>query len=80
MNKWVCQHRGCGKSVVGCGGALGLRAIGWYFRKGPIIFCPVCRPDGVQCLENPELKACSLCAGGQEAKRFQAMIAAGSDE
>lgn len=34
MNKWECDFPGCKSSAVGCGGAIGLRAIGWHFQRG----------------------------------------------
>lgn len=39
MNKWECDFPGCKNTAVGCGGALGLRAVGWYFnppRREPL--------------------------------------------
>jgi len=45
MNLWECDHPGCKCTAVGVGGAIGLRAIGWYFKRGPIIRCPNHRPD-----------------------------------
>jgi len=49
MNKWECEFPGCKSTAVGCGGAVGLRAIGWYFKPGPKIFCPNHRPDKEDC-------------------------------
>ena len=42
MNKWECDYRdGAGKRcqsvAVGCGGAIGLEAIGWHFKRGKLI-------------------------------------------
>lgn len=34
MNEWKCCESGCGTKVRGEGGAIGLRAIGWYFAAG----------------------------------------------
>ncbi|MAT84097.1 MAG: hypothetical protein CMD39_07380 [Gammaproteobacteria bacterium] len=50
LNLWECEHRGCTAAAAGTGGAVGLRAIGWYFRRGsggsgPTILCPNHRPD-----------------------------------
>lgn len=45
MNIWECHHPGCPVKAVGCGGAHGLIAIGWYFRMGQKTFCPLHRPD-----------------------------------
>lgn len=66
MNRWDCDKHGCNSTAVGSGGAVGLRAIGWYFVRGksselfpgaytlPRILCPFHRPDGIPCRENPE--------------------------
>ena len=79
MNRWECQHEGCPNSVIGCGGAIGLRAIGWYYELGPLIFCPNHRPDGTLergNLHDPDAedtdKPCSLCQADAEARRIQA--------
>ncbi len=51
MNKWECEHPGCKRSCIGIGGAVGLIAIGWYFKPGKgialsaQIYCPEHRPD-----------------------------------
>jgi len=36
LNLWQCQFPGCRSTAVGTGGALGLRAIGWFveYREG----------------------------------------------
>ena len=53
MNKWECDSQGCDVTAIGCGGAIGLRALGWQFEKGqrsdmmPVILCPEHRTDGV---------------------------------
>jgi len=55
MNQWNCEEQGCAASAIGCGGAIGLRAIGWQFELGrktegfphpPMIRCPMHRIDG----------------------------------
>lgn len=52
MNEWQCDEGGCMSKAVGVGGAIGLRAIGWYFKRGqhdkhgPVILCPLHRADG----------------------------------
>lgn len=46
MNIWDCQHPGCSRVAYGVGGAVGLRAIGWYFKIGPVILCPQHHPAG----------------------------------
>lgn len=30
MNRWKCQAAGCQSVCMGVGGAVGLRALGWY--------------------------------------------------
>lgn len=76
MNRWECQHPECNRQVTGCGGAIGLRAIGWYFKPGPIIFCPIHRPDPIKCKDSTDEKPflCSQCQGDEEAKRLQELI------
>jgi len=82
VNRWVCGHHGCESSAVGVGGAIGLRAIGWYFRKGPITLCPAHRPDGT--LDRVELHdketdagdLCSHCAAEIEALEHQVRMGA----
>lgn len=77
MNRWDCDTAGCPRSVVGCGGAIGLRAIGWFVRfdaralTGPEIFCPAHRPDPIVCLENHDLAECAPCKAEREAKTIQ---------
>src|SRR5258706_14173648 len=55
MNQWNCEEQGCAASAIGCGGAIGLRAIGWQFELGrkaegfphpPMIRFPKHRIDG----------------------------------
>jgi len=57
MNVWQCDHEGCESTCVGIGGAVGLVAIGWYFKKGnmrrgvgehPITLCPIHHPEGYE--------------------------------
>lgn len=58
MNRWHCQQNGCDQIANGVGGAIGLRAIGWYFRPpvlwwgvmrtSPILYCPRHHPDGIR--------------------------------
>lgn len=85
MNKWECDAPGCRNSAVGCGGAIGLRAIGWYFVPGnhaPRLFCPAHRPDGAPCQNVgeedtrtvAELQNCPMCAGDNEADEIQDVI------
>ena len=78
MNIWNCDHPGCTAEARGVGGAIGLRAIGWYFRRGPVLFCPRHRPDPVPCddkySEANHGAECALCAGEHEAKHWQDLI------
>jgi hypothetical protein len=88
MSLWECQNPGCSRQCIGCGGAIGLRAIGWYFMPGPVIFCPAHRPDAKRCRVNeagrpclfggedhdqcPE--PCPYCTGVDEASWIQSQI------
>jgi len=76
MNEWQCDYAGCRNKVVGLGGAIGLRAIGWYFAPGPSLRCPLHRPDPAPCTDEateaeqrPE--ACPMCSGDRDAQRWQ---------
>ncbi len=85
MNLWECEASGCDSTAVGAGGAVGLRAIGWYFAVGPTILCPAHHPDKVPCTDLPSTptpeeqaragKPCSLCAAEAQAKRIQDALA-----
>lgn len=82
MSVWECEHPGCKSQAVGCGGAIGLRAIGWYFQLGPVILCPNHRPDPMPCEDKyglPEYRGepCTHCTAEHEADKWQAVIAAG---
>lgn len=50
MNKWNCEHPNCKNECVGTGGAVGLRAIGWFFEIGfsKNIYCPFHHPNGFE--------------------------------
>lgn len=78
MNLWRCNAIGCDSTAVGTGGAVGLRAIGWWFKRGPILFCPRHRPDKEP--GNSEYgcsrHSCGVCAGRREAAHRQAVIEA----
>jgi hypothetical protein len=76
MNRWQCDHPGCDRECVGVGGAIGLRAIGWWFTYAGPVYCPQHRPDAVPCVETELHDACQLCAAEQEAKRWQKSMAA----
>lgn len=84
MNRWDCDAHGCKSSAVGCGGAIGLRALGWYFAPGvgmfdgPTILCPAHRPDPEPCTQEGNRanagKPCSVCVGERDANRLQEII------
>ena len=79
MNLWRCDYPGCTYEVIGLGSAVGLRAIGWYFMVGPVLFCPRHRPDKVSCADgmsdsSDDCEQCSLCAGEREAALWQWMM------
>lgn len=73
VNRWGCDHPGCGRSCAGTGGAIGLRAIGWYFMYGlgGNIFCPEHRPDPGP---GPDGQPCALCTAETQARLIQAQI------
>ncbi len=86
MNAWTCNAHGCRSIAIGVGGAVGLRAIGWYFVPGgtadcdqhlrlPIILCPGHRPDPIKCKEIVALLECPLCRAEDVASELQKMIA-----
>lgn len=79
MNKWECEYPGCKSTAVGTGGAVGLRAIGWWFVRGMSnnIFCPAHRPDPIRCLEQADYHECRNCAGELEADKWQRQMEAG---
>ena len=83
MNVWECDAKDCDSKCIGVGGAIGLRAIGWYFVPGwrDNCFCPRHRPDKIPCDDQytPEDKRqaeCALCCGEHEARRWQDQIMA----
>jgi len=61
--------------VVGVGGGIGLRAIGWWCRPGEAILCPPHRPDVRPCRDRPG-QTCQLCAAEHEARWNQLLLAA----
>lgn len=67
MNRWTCDRPDCQTVAVGVGGAVGLRAIGWFFESGPRLFCPAHRPDAVG-------DDCSHCIADILAFRYQDAI------
>jgi len=79
VNLWECEHPDCKNRVVGCGSAVGLRAIGWYFEIGSHIFCPAHRPDPAPCHESGNVenadKPCSMCRAEAVATQLQTLIA-----
>ena len=81
MNRWDCQHRGCKRHVLGTGGAVGLRAVGWQVSfagppgSGPRILCPAHRYDTIPCQESPGRSfLCSLCRAEADAGKLQELI------
>lgn len=77
MNLWECDHRRldgsrCSSTAVGEGGAIGLRAIGWWFMVGGRLLCPRHRPDPAPCGQDGE--DCTYCAADAEADYFQGLI------
>ncbi len=84
MNLWECEAPECANTAVGTGGAVGLRAIGWYFSVGPTILCPAHHPDKLPCTDVPSMptaeerrnagRPCSLCASEAQAERIQSQI------
>ncbi len=81
MNLWECDEPGCNRAAVGTGGAVGLRAIGWYFRVGPTLFCPWHRPDKIPCVEDGENKGkpCGPCAAEAIVAPVQETLTTSSD-
>lgn len=84
MNQWNCDFEGCNSVAVGVGGAIGLRAIGWWFERGRIrsgrLFCPTHRPDPTTCTEDSRDdegnyvtlgKPCATCKAGEVADVIQ---------
>ena|ERR1700760_3915739 len=67
MNIWECHHPDCTNRVVGVGGAIGLRAIGWYFELGPVLYCPNHYPQGHRESEISAYKAQSVIARSEGA-------------
>ena len=78
MKEWQCDSPGCKYKCIGLGGAIGLRAIGWWFLPGPRLFCPRHRPDPVPCVDKysdgNHGNSCALCAGEVEAEKIQSRI------
>lgn len=76
MNTWGCKHSGCKATASGVGGAMGLRAIGWFFDRGSqTLLCPEHRTDRIPCrTEGHTEQPCALCAGVREASLIQRII------
>jgi hypothetical protein len=81
VNLWECEHPGCTSTAVGCGGAAGLLAIGWYFvpgdgHRGPTLYCPAHRPLPSPCMEQGPNhgKPCALCPSELLAQHWQNRI------
>lgn len=82
MNKWECNFPGCDVIAIGSGGAVGLRAIGWFFQLGSlrplraaVILCPAHNVDvaAIECRMHPG-SPCRSCAVEAAAMRIQAAI------
>ena len=59
MNLWECGHSGCKCTAVGTGGAVGLRAVWWYFEMGPQLFCPDHHPHiSKKCVYERKCRVC----------------------
>ena len=75
LNLWRCGAPDCDSTAVGVGGAIGLRAIGWWFEGGAEPLCPSHRPDGTlsrrQDMRCDVQGPCGHCAAEKEADRFQ---------
>jgi hypothetical protein len=76
MNRWDCEHPGCDYFVCGLGGAIGLRAIGWYFVPGyrNNLFCPRHWPEDADGMADPHGKPCKMRRPETEATVIQAQI------
>lgn len=78
-NEWQCEVPSCDRTAVGTGGAIGLRAIGWYFEPNLGLFCPSHRPDGstkrIAQVPCDQAGPCSGCKADEEADRLQYLIA-----
>lgn len=71
---WRCDQIECTRTCTGAGGAVGLRAIGWYFQPGdetagdhPQLYCPEHRPDPIDCKQRPGTP-CSHCAAERDVR------------
>lgn len=83
MKLWQCSHHGCSAQAAGTGGPIGLRAVGWYFVPGELLYCPMHRPDLVPCGafggangSEPAGEMCSLCSAEIEADLLQHLVRA----
>jgi hypothetical protein len=91
MNLWQCDRgkyadNRCSRTAVGTGGAVGLRAIGWWFEPGydfvdrkEHLLCPQHRPDAIPCLEaflydTTTDEPCGNCSGEIEADKWQKLM------
>jgi hypothetical protein len=75
VNVWECADVHCSRKCYGTGGAIGLRAIGWWFETGGAILCPQHRPaEGTKCRETTQSGPCQLCAAEIEAEKWQSLI------
>lgn len=80
MNRWQCDRHGCRTEAVGVGGAVGLRAVGWYYHREDVdtqcvLFCPAHRPDPMPCQQEPPAPdLCEPCSGEIQARALQALM------
>lgn len=81
MNLWECGHvdvdgKRCKSTAVGTGGAIGLRAVGWFFNGTGHLYCPAHRPDkAVVKTEGCGTQGpCSMCSAEADAALYQLRI------
>lgn len=76
MNLWECDFPGCKSKSVGVGGAIGLRAIGWYFKIGKGLFCPNHIPYPTEiCKDYGDVHGkCPYCTAEKWASNLQKLI------
>lgn len=75
---WQCVEPGCQRTCVGKGGSVGLRAIGWYHKDGPdsgpltgpVLYCPIHRPDTTECRDKPGHQ-CPQCTAELSVRKLQ---------
>lgn len=62
MNRWECEHPGCNSRADGVGGAVGLRAVGWFVEVGRNfrLLCPWHWPEDMKKLQPYDVQAHTL--------------------